>query len=192
MKKELNLTDQEKIEFLAGLEYSNIAYDIKLNKNWAKAFGSACSIGTVGAGLFTFLLTIIGGASLNSALGCFPISIACGAGLFGICSIPAIISSFQNNKSFKSISNGKISYKDYKQLVKSGEIEKWKNQFQKEIELKLMEIDGYTIEDYKAEVEDNIISEVEDLIADEKIKLDSAKIAEEVKKRIDEHNERQN
>ena len=32
----------------------------------------------------------------------------------------------------------------------------------------------------------------EDLIADEKIKLDSARIAEEVKKRIDEHNERQN
>ena len=28
MKKELNLTDKEKIEFLAGLEYSNIAYDI--------------------------------------------------------------------------------------------------------------------------------------------------------------------
>ena len=128
---------------------------------------------------------------MSFALGSFPIGIVCGAGIFGICSIPAIISSFQNNKSFKSISNGKISYKDYKQLIKSGEIEKWKKDYENEIEEKLLEIEGITPEEYKRETEDAVIYEVTSRIEGEKIKLDSTRIAEEVKKRIDEHNERQ-
>lgn len=54
MKKEINLTKEEKIGFLAELEYSNFNYGIKLNRNWTKLFASTCGIGAVGAGVFAF------------------------------------------------------------------------------------------------------------------------------------------
>ena len=192
MKKELNLTDKEKIDFLAKVKYSNLLFGIKTDLNWIKTFGVVCGFASIFASTFSAVLSVIGGLKILPAImSCFPLGIGMGIGMCVLCCAPSMISAIIGIKGFKNITNGKITYKDYKQLIKSGEIEKWQKEYEKEIDAKVLELQGITPEEYKRQKEDLVINDAVNTIKNQNIKLDSARISEEVKKRIDEHNERQ-
>ncbi len=187
-KYAINLSDEEIIDFIANLRNDPIHKDINFY-NVAP----------------TFFLVLVGISSLFAALigpaiGLFTLSIdfffSCGAllGLFAICSTPFYVLSAKNKREFLKLSNGKITYRKFKELKKNGVINEWCDKFSKEIELRSLEIRGITVEQYSKNTEDSILDDVKQKIANSSsvAKLDSERVAKEVKKIIDENNERQN
>ena len=186
MNNELNLTKDEKIDFIANLKYNpihravedcNVAISI-FHFLFAVSIGAAAIMGPfLGYSVLSF-------SFLYSALAVVAIGTA-------LC-IPFFVVASNRKKEFKELNNGKITYKQFKQLKKEGKISEWQRQFEKEIELKVLEKSGITIEEYTENTEQEILNAVKNRLGDEKIaKLDSDKIASEIKNIINQSNENQ-
>lgn len=126
MKNKLpNLSEQEKIDFLAS-NYEESAKYVKSQKRFIFKMilgllpaplvaGLMISLANPGVvGLFLEILKF-------GYLIVLPMCAILGAGL-------ALNQYHLAHYEFKTLSNGKISYKQYKQLVKSGELDKWKQE----------------------------------------------------------------
>ena len=182
MKKELPiLTDEEKINLLASLKvYST---DEKINGHlWTMKM---------------IPITTVTALTISTALMCFwgfnlvPALMVCGflaASTIPIfesiplsCYIPSL-------KDFKSYTNNKLSYKQYKKLIKSGEVETWQQQFKTQIEEKVIKMKGFETSIYQKDAEQQIINDVYNNLSQTDVKLDADKVAEQVRKMINENN----
>lgn len=182
MKKELPiLTDEEKINLLANLKvYST---DEKINGHlWTMKM---------------IPITTITALTISTALMCFwgfnlvPALMVCGflaattipifESLPLSCYIPSL-------KEFKSYTNNKLSYKQYKKLIKSGEVETWQQQFKTQIEEKVIKMKGFETSIYQKDAEQQIINDVYNNLSQTDVKLDADKVAEQVRKMINENN----
>ena len=100
--------------------------------------------------------------------------------------LPSLIS---NLKDFKENSNGKISYRQFKKMVNSGEIAKWEAQLKEQIKQRANGLKGLEIAEYQEYAERQIVDEVYSNPPKENdLKLDADKVAEEVRKMINENN----
>lgn len=121
-KQELNLTDEEKLYFLKNLKLKNSSIffnNLKLGKKYLKFIGIPVTVAftTIMHLLFLNPITTLTSFLIPSfAFGC----------LYFV---------FHNsqNAELLTASNGKINYKQYKQLEKSGELAKWQEQFKEEL-----------------------------------------------------------
>ena len=185
-KLDINLTDDEKIDFMANLKNNPI--DRFIDDKKVVIFGIYGIIA-----LSVLIATFVGPAmGLFSFTLNYLFSVAAVFGLGTLFMAPKVVRLLKDKKEFKTLSNGKITYKEFKALKKSGVIKEWKTKFSKEIETKALEKAGVTIEIYTKDTEMAIIEGVKDILNYEQIaRLDSERIANEVKKIIDENNDRQ-
>ena len=149
MKKELTLTKEEKIDFLVKLETDkNCNFLTKEANEGRKLFFGYQIFSTPMIFVAYFLATLLVTPTFNF----FPqVVIAKMAADFAIC-FPMSVSHKRSDKEIlEFISNGKISRKQYMYLLKSGELENWKQTYKNEVQQKVAEIKGITIKDYKQE-----------------------------------------
>lgn len=186
-QQELNLTDEEKINFLATLKTNNQILDAIKNKISDMKFllpistTIACTLAIL-AGIFILRASPL---PLVSAV------LSASVTLIGIFEIYGAILLSKEKKEFNKLSNGKISYSKYKQLVKSGELAKWEEQFKDQVLNKVEEIKGIKHEKYTKSVEKEIFTQVKNSLPKD-TSLDSEKIAQEVKKIIESNNTKAN
>ena len=123
MKNKLpNLTEQEKLEFLANNPEEKAKY-IKSQKRFIFKLLTSMLLAPLFAG--TMLTLANPGFFLTAITVGYSIAVPAAVILIGAIALINISSIL---KEFKNLSNGKISYKQYEQLVKSGEIDKWKQE----------------------------------------------------------------
>ena len=185
MEKDLNFTNEEKIDFLVNLNTINKKnkVDITLNPSQASLFVTLpfeLVLGTINAML---LLVSIGN----------PLATVC-ASIFSAISLATPIycdikSRKQQKNLIKKLSNNKLNTKTYFKLIESGELENWKQQFANEVNAKVNEINGIKVEEYKQKAENEIIYSVYNALPEEKgITLDSNQIAKKIVEIIEENN----
>ena len=156
MKKETpNLTTNEKIEFGAKLN--------TLNANTKRKIDNPATINNFiyKLGLKTILCNIFIFFSLLTTNMPFVIF---GWSLFATSIVTSIITHITQKKAenniISNLSNGKITAKQYFKLVKSGKIEKFQQQFKEQIEIKVNQIKGIKIEEYKRTEDKTIVNAV--------------------------------
>ena len=186
MKKELPiLTDEEKLQFLKKRE--------NLENNEKKELKSPPNKVSIHV---TLPMCIFMGAvsSLFFLIGAGHIGATIFASLFSATAVLTPIFtdiSFRKyqNTIIKEISGDKLNAKQYFQLVKSGEIAKWEQQFANEIEAHKNMIKGIKVEQYKQKAENDIINSVyNSLPKEEGVILNSEEIAKKVSSLIEESN----
>ncbi len=184
MKKELLFTDEDKVEFCAKLKSTETLNKVKGNYNFLKMIPIS---GLMASFLCGGLLLISGNPIWLSFLApLFVTTVICP--VIALLPLSYLIPSL---KEFKNLSNGKIPYRQYKKLVKSGEIAKWQEQLKPQIEQRINQIRGIEVEEYKKDAEEQIIRNVyNNLPNKDSVALDADKIAKEVKKIVNENNER--
>lgn len=184
-KQELNLSDEEKINFLATLKTNKTLLDSIKSKSFDVNILMPSVMGTVFVA--ATILTLVAGLS--------PITIPFAAGLAvgfgGVLELYFLMVLNFEKQDFKKLSNGKISYRKYKQLIKSGELARWEEQFKDQVQNKVEEIKGIKHEKYTKSVEKDIINQVKNSLPKD-ASLDSEKIAQEVKKLIESNNTKAN
>ena len=149
MKKEINLTKEEKIDFLVKLETDkNCNFLTKDANEGKKLFFGYQIVSTPTIFVAYFLATLL----LSSTINFIPqIVIAKMTADFALCFPLSVSHKRRDNEILEFISKGKISRKQYIKLLKSGELENWKLTYKNEIQQKVAEIKGITIKDYKQE-----------------------------------------
>lgn len=134
MKNQLpNLTEQEKIDFLSS-PYKEYAKNVKSEKRFILKLLGALLLAPPVAGLMLTLANhglFLGALSLGYGIVVPMSAILIGAMFYTNLSVA--------HKDFKELSDGKISYRQYKKLVKTGELEKW----QQELNSKNIVIEEY-------------------------------------------------
>ena len=149
---EYEITKEEKIKFLAMLECSRIDEEIKADVKNLKERGVLLGfIAIIGGGL-TVLTGLVSGISLLTLLiTILPIDILGSLTVASIVNFKIIKNLINNIKEFEKQTNGKITYKDYKKFIKDGTIERWKSDYKEEINNRIMEIEGYTLDSFNLE-----------------------------------------
>lgn len=150
--KEYSLTKEEKIKFLAMLEYTRIDAHIKDDINHMKKCAATFGIAAIIGGWLTVLSGLISGTALSTMLSIvLPIDIMGSLTIASVASFRSVKNFFKNSKKIKIETNGKITYRDYKKLIKDGTIERWKSEYREEINNKIMEIDGCSLDSFNLE-----------------------------------------
>lgn len=184
MKKIPTLTDKEKIDFIVNLKTTQSLNKVKGNCDFLYIIPLAQLL----ASLFCGGLLLFSGNPVWLSL-LAPVVVS--TPVCGILYLMDLSYLIPRLKEFKKLSGGKITYKQYKKLAKSGEIAKWEEQFKEQIDHQINEINGIQIEEYKRDAEKQIVHNVYNSLQNtENVELDADKIAEEVKKLINEKNER--
>lgn len=184
----INFTDEKKKNIVLETEYDDSLHNIHSWKNLVIGGSMLMGFTSVVVFVVSAIMAIIGLVEpigiLQSITACCVLEIL---GL-GVSAFNIIRAKVRFNKTHK----GKITYKQYKQLEKSGEIKRLREQYKEEIKDKWYEANGITIEEYNKKAERDIINDVKERLRDKHItEINSEKIANEVKKIIDENNDRQ-
>ena len=132
MKKEINLTEEEKIDFLVKLETDeNCRFLTKKVDEGRKLFFSYQCVFTP----MIFGAWLLAGLISPPVFGFFPhVVLAKIAVDFAIC-LPMSISHKRRDSDILSyITEGKVNRKQYLNLLKSGELENWKQTYKNEVE----------------------------------------------------------
>ena len=162
---EYEITKEEKIKFLAMLECSRIDEEIKADVKNLKERGVLLGfIAIIGGGL-TVLTGLVSGISLLTLLiTILPIDILGSLTVASIVNFKIIKNLINNIKEFEKQTNGKITYKDYKKFIKDGTIERWKSDYKEEINNRIMEIEGYTLDSFNLEDCENVSRSLSDFL----------------------------
>ena len=168
-----NLTEQEKIDFLIKLkEKQSLGWLIKDKSTWLVIFSCVSLISMFTAATLFAQSYLISGILLT-ILGATPI-------------VANTSIRTMENKMLNEISNGKIDKKTFKMLQKSGELEKWQEQYKTQIEK------GY-LKNKNIEITEYLADEIQDIIEVTMLTNPEAKVdAEEINKKIKETIEKNN
>ena len=181
MKKQINLTSEEKINFLAHLQLTDTEKTIKSRHKdliiTPITSLIVCALAGIIFPLVGFPPIVFGIISTGTIL---PITL-----LFECMILSYLMPDY---KQFKKYSNGKISYKQYKILLKNGEIQNWQASYKTQIDQKVQEIKGIAYDAYKAEAENEFIAKAYESLPT-KTTLDSEKITKKIKDMIDKNNQ---
>ena len=138
----INLTEEEKIDFLTKLKVNNITKTLNNFKNFFKIY----NIFFTPIAIFGCLLSCI---FTPGALFLLPFFLVSKIIVDIIICAPVYFDSKRDVEGIlKSVSKGKINYKQYRYLVKSGILNDWENLYKEEINRKTLETKGIEVEEY--------------------------------------------
>lgn len=163
------LTDEEKIEFCA--KHKTKQLSISNRKEFAAFIAFF-------AGTFTAIIWIPAiaiGLNLYSWLFLSIVS----AGIIASATSVFIVGNKEENTKIIKASNGKLNYKKFWKLYKSGEYAKWQEQYKEQIQQRVNEINGVKVEEYIQDSINKIIKE------NPNAQIDEQKILESIKNRIE-------